>query len=87
MPADVLRGPQDEGKLIGNSGAVQAALKRGVRRNRWIADQISPMLAEGPGFGKVVGYCLHAEALPAFQAAVATHQQGERARQPQGLPR
>lgn len=77
MPADVLRGPNGEGKLTGSSGAFKAALKRGVRRNWWIADQVSPLLAEGPGFGKVAGYRIRTDALPAFQAAVATHQQGE----------
>ncbi|MFI6857907.1 hypothetical protein [Streptomyces sp. NPDC050416] len=81
MPADVLRGPHGEGKLTGSSGAFKAALKRGVRRNWWIAAQVSPVLAEGPGFGKVAGYRIRTAALPAFQAAVATHQQGELASQ------
>ncbi|MFJ2249479.1 MULTISPECIES: hypothetical protein [unclassified Streptomyces] len=81
VPADVLRGPHGEGKLTGSSGAFKAALKRGVRRNWWVADQVSPLLAEGPGFGKVAGYRIRTGALPAFQAAVATHQQGELASQ------
>lgn len=81
VPAEVLRGPNGEGKLTGSSGAFKAALKRGVRRNWWIADQVSPVLAEGPGFGKVAGYRIRTEALPAFQAAVTTHQQGELASQ------
>jgi hypothetical protein len=40
-----------------------------------------PVLAEGPGFGKVAGYRIRSEALPAFQVAVTTHQQGELASQ------
>lgn len=40
-----------------------------------------PVLAEGPGFGKVAGYRIRSEALPAFQSAVTTHQQGELASQ------
>lgn len=81
VPADVLRGPNGDGKLTGSSGAFKAALKRGVRRNWWIADQVSPVLAEGPGFGKVAGYRIRNDALPAFQAAVTSHQQGELASQ------
>ncbi|MDT0310263.1 hypothetical protein RM780_25400 [Streptomyces sp. DSM 44917] len=81
VPADVLRGPGGEGRLTGTSGAFKAALKRGVRRGWWVADQLPPVLAEGPGFGKVAGYRVRSEALPAFQAAVATHQQGELASQ------
>ncbi|MEW1639849.1 hypothetical protein AB0469_38035 [Streptomyces sp. NPDC093801] len=81
VPADVLRGPNGDGKLTGSSGAFKAALKRGVRRNWWIAGQVSPVLAEGPGFGKVAGYRIRNDALPAFQAAVTSHQQGELASQ------
>ncbi|MER5853203.1 hypothetical protein ABT126_41265 [Streptomyces sp. NPDC002012] len=81
VPADVLRGPNGDGKLTGSSGAFKAALKRGVRRNWWIANQVSPVLAEGPGFGKVAGYRIRNDALPAFQAAVISHQQGELASQ------
>ncbi|WUW19299.1 hypothetical protein OG521_00270 [Streptomyces sp. NBC_01463] len=44
VPADVVRGPHGEGKLTGSSGAFKAALKRGVRRNWWIADHSEPQL-------------------------------------------
>jgi hypothetical protein len=77
VPADVLRGPNGEGKLTGSSGAFKAALKRGARRDWWGSDQLLPVLAEGPGFGKVAGYRIRGEALQAFRVAVETHQQGE----------
>lgn len=85
VPADVLRGPSGSDKLTGSSGAFKAALKRGVRRGWWGPDQLLPVLAEGPGFGKVVGYRIRGEALQAFQTAIETHQQGELASQKDSL--
>ncbi|MFE2094102.1 hypothetical protein [Streptomyces sp. NPDC059460] len=84
VPADVLRGPSGD-KLTGSSGAFKAALKRGVRHGWWGPDQLLPVLAEGPGFGKVGGYRIRGEALQAFQTAVATHQQSELASQKDSL--
>jgi hypothetical protein len=76
VPAEALRGPDGDAKLTGHS-AFQAALKRGVRLGWWPEDTLGPVVADGPGFGKVVGYRIRSEALACFRAATAAHAQNE----------
>jgi hypothetical protein len=72
VSADVLRGPDGTGTLTGHSAAFKQALERGVRKGWWPDGTPAPVVAHGPGFGKVAGYGIASEAWPAFETAALT---------------
>ncbi|MGE7440075.1 hypothetical protein [Kitasatospora sp. NPDC001175] len=56
VSADALRGEDGSSSLKGHSAGLKRALDRGVREG-WLPAAIeAPVQAQGPGFGKVVGY-------------------------------
>ncbi|MFF7335473.1 hypothetical protein [Streptomyces sp. NPDC008150] len=55
VSADDLRDTEDA-SLKGHSGALKRALQRGVMTGKWPEGMQPPIEAQGPGFGKVVGY-------------------------------
>lgn len=56
--------------LRGHSGALTKALNSGAAGGDWPEGMPLPILAQGPGFGKVVGYRMPDELLEAFRAAI-----------------
>ncbi|WP_405591479.1 hypothetical protein [Streptomyces sp. NBC_01190] len=70
VPADELREDGD-GSLRGHSAALKRAVERGVRNRWWPEGMEAPITPQGPGFGKVRGYCLRRNLVDVFFAAIA----------------
>ncbi|MFD8088590.1 hypothetical protein [Streptomyces malaysiensis] len=69
VPADELR--DDEGSsLRGHSAALKRGLERGVRQGWWPDGMEPPIVATGPGFGKVVGYRMPGHLVGPFFTAI-----------------
>lgn len=56
--------------LRGHSGALSKALKSGAMGGDWPEGMPLPILAQGPGFGKVAGYRMPDELLETFRTAI-----------------
>lgn len=69
VSADDLRG-EANASLRGHSGALTKALKAGALGGDWPEGMQLPILAQGPGFGKVAGYRMPDELLETFRAAI-----------------
>lgn len=69
VPADELRDDQNA-SLRGHSAALSRALQRGFMRGRWPENMPSPIEAQGPGFGKVVGYRMPDALVQTFFTAI-----------------
>jgi hypothetical protein len=69
VAADDLRDTPDA-SLRGHSGALTRALSSGAAAGEWPEGTPLPILAQGPGFGKVVGYRMPDELLSVFRTAV-----------------
>lgn len=68
VSADDLRSGEDS-SLRGHSAAIKRAVDRGARDGWWPATLQSPVQAQGPGFGKVVGYLIPEYLVEVFQYA------------------
>ncbi|THA77817.1 hypothetical protein [Streptomyces sp. A0592] len=78
VPADALR--TDDGKgLNGHANGLKTTLTKGVEKQLWPHGMQQPILGIGPGYGKVQGYRIRDEALPAFCEGLAhlLDQQGD----------
>ncbi|WP_331745755.1 hypothetical protein [Streptomyces virginiae] len=78
VPADALR--TDDGKgLNGHANGLKTTLTKGVEKQLWPHGMQQPVLGIGPGYGKVQGYRIRDEALPAFREGLAhlLDQQGD----------
>lgn len=69
VAADGLRATPDA-SLRGHSGALTRALASGAAAGEWPDSMPLPVLAQGPGFGKVVGYRMPDELLEVFRTAI-----------------
>ncbi|MFB7504699.1 hypothetical protein [Streptomyces broussonetiae] len=70
VAADDLR-ERNDSSLRGHAGALTRVLKRGATEGWWDSGLKSPLIALGPGSGKVHGYrILDEETLAAFRAAL-----------------
>jgi hypothetical protein len=56
--------------LRGHSGALTKALHSGAAGGDWPDGMALPILAQGPGFGKVAGYRMPDELLDIFRTAI-----------------
>lgn len=56
--------------LRGHSGALTKALNSGAAGGDWPEGMPLPILAQGPGFGKVAGYRMPDELLETFRTAI-----------------
>ncbi|MFF7995059.1 hypothetical protein ACFZDG_35480 [Kitasatospora xanthocidica] len=70
VAADDLRGDDGTDSLKGWSNGLTRTLNRGISEGWWPATMKSPVEAQGPGFGKVVGYKVPTELYDTFAAAV-----------------
>ncbi|MFB7738239.1 hypothetical protein ACFC08_28400 [Streptomyces sp. NPDC056112] len=71
VPADALRG-DDAGSLRGHSSSFARLVLRGSVNGWWGSGMKSPIVALGPGSGKVQGYQISdQETLAAFSAVIA----------------
>lgn len=70
VAADDLRDTPDA-SLRGHSGALTRALASGAMAGEWPDGMPLPVLAQGPGFGKVAGYRMPDELLDVFRTAVS----------------
>ncbi len=68
VSADDLRSGEDS-SLRGHSAAIKRAVDRGARDGWWPDTLKSPIQAQGPGFGKVVGYLIPEPLVEVFQHA------------------
>ncbi|MFF3094107.1 hypothetical protein [Streptomyces cyaneofuscatus] len=68
VSADDLRAGEDS-SLRGHSAAIKRAVDRGARDGWWPDTLKSPIQAQGPGFGKVVGYLIPEPLVEVFQHA------------------
>jgi hypothetical protein len=69
VPADELRDDENS-SLRGHSAALSRALQRGFMRGRWPENMPAPIEAQGPGFGKVVGYRMPDNLVQTFFTAI-----------------
>ncbi|WP_432185399.1 hypothetical protein [Streptomyces tendae] len=69
VPADVLRDKPDD-SLRGHSAPLSRILQRGKMLQRWPMAMEQPVTGVGPGFGKVEGYEISEDLIPAFEAAI-----------------
>ncbi|MFB7313000.1 hypothetical protein [Streptomyces sp. NPDC056192] len=69
VSADDLRDGEDT-SLRGHSAALKRILDRGVREGWWPASMEAPIQAQGPGFGKVVGYRMPDHLTGIFRMAI-----------------
>jgi hypothetical protein len=69
VSADDLR-DDENASLRGHSGALSRALRRGFMRGQWPENMQAPIEPQGPGFGKVVGYKMPGDLVPAFSTAI-----------------
>ncbi|MFD8023220.1 hypothetical protein ACFV6G_22680 [Streptomyces lavendulae] len=76
VSADDLR--SDDGKgLNGHANGLKTTLTKGVAKDLWPHGMQQPVLGIGPGYGKVQGYRIRDEALPAFREGL-DHLLGEK---------
>lgn len=68
VSADDLRSEED-GSLRGHSAALKRLLDRGARDGWWPHGMEPPIQAQGPGFGKVVGYRMPDHLIEVFRVA------------------
>ncbi|MFD5137431.1 hypothetical protein ACFWMX_14515 [Streptomyces sp. NPDC058378] len=68
VSADDLRAGEDS-SLRGHSAAIKRAVDRGAREGWWPDTLESPVQAQGPGFGKVVGYLIPDGLVEVFKRA------------------
>ncbi|WP_030223489.1 hypothetical protein [Streptomyces bikiniensis] len=68
VDASVLRDGEDS-SLRGHSASLKRAIDRGVRSGWWPDGMQLPIQAQGPGFGKVVGYSMPKHLVDVFLAA------------------
>jgi hypothetical protein len=68
VSADDLREGEDS-SLRGHSAAIKRAVDRGAREGWWPDTLESPVQAQGPGFGKVVGYLIPEHLVEVFKRA------------------
>ncbi|MFJ9038020.1 hypothetical protein ACIRF8_15675 [Streptomyces sp. NPDC102406] len=69
VSADDLRG-DGNASLRGHSGALRKALVSGAGGGDWPDGMPLPILAQGPGFGKVAGYRMPDELVDIFGSAI-----------------
>lgn len=69
VSADELR-DDEASSLRGHSAALKRLLDRGARDGWWPSGMEPPIQAQGPGFGKVVGYRMPDHLIEVFRAAV-----------------
>lgn len=69
VSADDLRDEANT-SLRGHSGALTKALNSGAAGGDWPEGMQLPILGQGPGFGKVVGYRMPDELLEIFRTAI-----------------
>lgn len=69
VSADDLRDDKDS-SLRGHSGALSRAMRRGAMRGQWPENMTPPIEAQGPGFGKVVGYRMPDDLVATFFTAI-----------------
>ncbi|WP_330172931.1 hypothetical protein OG875_04630 [Streptomyces sp. NBC_01498] len=69
VSADDLRDREDS-SLRGHSAALKRLLDRGARDGWWPNGMEAPIQAQGPGFGKVVGYRMPDHLIEVFRSAV-----------------
>ncbi|MEV7302557.1 hypothetical protein [Streptomyces clavifer] len=69
VSADDLRDKEDT-SLRGHSAALKRILDRGVREGWWPDGMEAPIQAQGPGFGKVVGYRMPDALTGVFRMAI-----------------
>lgn len=69
VSADDLRDGEDA-SLRGHSAALKRILDRGVREGWWPVTMEAPIQAQGPGFGKVVGYRMPEHLTSVFRMAI-----------------
>ncbi|MEU6211844.1 hypothetical protein ABZ891_18300 [Streptomyces sp. NPDC047023] len=70
VPADALRAEDGKG-LNGHANGLKTTLAKGVEKELWPRGMKQPVLGVGPGYGKVQGYRIRDEALPAFREGLA----------------
>ena len=69
VPAEELR-DEEGSSLRGHSAPLKRTLERGVRMGWWPEGMQPPIVAAGPGFGKVVGYRMPGELVQTFFTAI-----------------
>ncbi|MFC5170627.1 hypothetical protein [Streptomyces mutomycini] len=69
VSADDLRDNEDS-SLRGHSAALKRILDRGIREGWWPDGMEAPIQAQGPGFGKVVGYRMPDHLISVFRMAI-----------------
>lgn len=69
VSADDLR-TEANTSLRGHSGALTKALNSGASGGEWPEGMPLPIVAQGPGYGKVAGYRMPDELLETFRAAI-----------------
>ncbi|MGW2724781.1 hypothetical protein [Streptomyces sp. NPDC001492] len=69
VPAEELRDDENS-SLRGHSAALSRALRRGFMRGLWPENMPAPIEAQGPGFGKVVGYRMPDDLVQTFFTAI-----------------
>jgi hypothetical protein len=74
VPAEELRDDENS-SLRGHSAALSRALQRGFMRGLWPENMPAPVEAQGPGFGKVVGYRMPDALVQTFYTAIANTEQ------------
>ncbi|MER7755485.1 hypothetical protein [Kitasatospora sp. NPDC097643] len=72
VSSDALRGDDGAGSLKGHSAGLKRILDRGIREGWWPATLQLPVQAQGPGFGKVLGYKIPEPLHEAFRDVVLT---------------
>ncbi|MFF1593113.1 hypothetical protein ACFVY0_34085 [Streptomyces sp. NPDC058286] len=68
VPANDLRDSEDS-SLRGHAAPLKRILEKGAREGWWPAGMEPPIQAQGPGFGKVVGYLMPEHLQSVFQSA------------------
>lgn len=69
VPSEELR-DDENASLRGHSAALSRALQRGFMRGLWPENMPAPIEAQGPGFGKVVGYRMPDNLVQTFFTAI-----------------
>lgn len=69
VPAEELRDDENS-SLRGHSAALSRGLRRGFMRGDWPENMPAPIEAQGPGFGKVVGYRMPDDLVQTFSTAI-----------------
>ncbi|MET9119393.1 hypothetical protein ABZX38_35095 [Streptomyces longwoodensis] len=61
---------EESSSLRGHAAPLKRILEKGVREGWWPAGMQPPIEAQGPGFGKVVGYHMSEDLVSTFRMAV-----------------